>query len=166
MHAANKLDSSNNDEWAWRESQPVWLLWTLVIPVLFGLVILSWKGYGDRPIPLPAAGVLCAVVFVLMLILGRMVTEVRSDRLVWSFGWLGLPRWQLRFEEIVAVELTRNRVYEGLGIHFTKTGMLYNAHGLDALCLSLRNGRQIRLGTQEGRRLLQALEPRLQRRQP
>ena len=104
-----------------------------------------------------------AVSLLILLLLGRLVTEVRSDRLVWHFGWLAWPRWELRFEEIERVELARNRVLEGLGIRITTSGWLYNAHGLSALRLTLRNGRQLRLGTQQGQRLLQALEPRLQR---
>lgn len=155
-------ERSGNQEWVWRENQACWLLWAVLVPVQVGLLTLAALGLGERPLPLPEAGLICAV-SLLALLLGRLVTEVHSDRLVWHFGWLGRPRWQLRFEEIEHVELTRNGALEGLGIRITASGWLYNAHGLSALRLTLKNGRQLRLGTQQGQRLLQALEPRLQR---
>jgi len=156
-------ERARNQEWVWRENQPVWLLWASLVPAQVWVLALGAYGIGGPPLPLPAAGLMCAVLLLALLLLGRLVTEVRSDRLVWHFGWLAWPCWQLRFEEIERVELTRNRALEGLGIRFTASGWLYNAHGLTALRLTLRNGRQLRLGTQQGRRLLQALEPRLQR---
>lgn len=155
-------DRAGNQEWVWRENQPCWLLWAALVPVQVWVFSLAAFGIGRAPLPLPAAGLLCAVLLLALLLLGRLVTEVRSDRLVWHFGWLAWPRWQLRFEEIERVELTRNRALEGLGIRITASGWLYNAHGLSALRLTLRNGRQLRLGTQQSQRLLQALEPRLQ----
>lgn len=159
----NERHASKHEEWIWRESQPMWLLFALLLPIALGGLTLSWSGTGDRPLPVSAAAWICAAHLLALLLLGRLVTEVRSDRLVWHFGWLAWPRWQLRFEEIEHVELTRNRALEGLGIRFTSSGRLYNAHGLSALRLTLRDGRQLRLGTQQGQRLLQALEPRLQR---
>jgi hypothetical protein len=54
-------------------------------------------------------------------------------------------------DQIAAVEAAHSTVLEGWGIRFTREGMLYNAHGRQA----------VRLGTREAQRLLQALRPRI-----
>lgn len=145
---------SRSQELVWREAQPVWGLWAVVLLVM---PLLWWQA-------LPAA--LPLGLLTLPLLLGRLLTEVRGDALVWRFGWLGWPRWRLPLDEIVAVEPARSSPLEGWGIRFTNQGMLYNAHGLQAVRLTLRSGRQLRLGSAEPARLIQALQPRIGRPAP
>lgn len=140
---------SRSQELVWREVQPVWGLWAVVLLVL---PLLWWQAQ-------PAA--LLLGLLALPLLLGRLLTEVRGDALVWRFGWLGWPRWRVPLDEIVAVEPARSSALEGWGIRFTRDGMLYNAHGLQAVRLTLRSGRQLRLGSAEPARLAQALQPRI-----
>lgn len=152
-HAAVRRQpmSSRNDELVWREVQLVWGLWG-IMPSAAALLV--WQ--------LSPGGLALGLLLLLPLLgLGRLLTEVRGDALVWRFGWLGWPRWRVPLDQIVAVEAAHSTVLEGWGIRFTREGMLYNAHGRQAVRLTLRSGRQLRLGTRETQRLLQALRPRI-----
>lgn len=152
---------SRSDELVWREVQPMWAL--LVLLPVAALVLVSTAGWHGSGLSLEngLTSTVLPVFAVLWLGLGRMVTEVRGDALVWRFGWLGFPRWRLSLDEIVAVEPARSRAREGWGIRFTDEGMLYNAHGLQAVRLTLRSGSRVRVGSSEPQRLIQALQPRL-----
>lgn len=153
--------SSRNDELVWREVQPVWGLLVLLPGVWLVLTGLAAAGVVHRAMSGHSALVLAGVLAVLLLAFGRLVIEVRGDALIWRFGWLGWPRWRVPLEEIVTAEPARSSVLEGWGIRFTSEGMLYNAHGLQAVRLTRRSGLRLRLGTREPQRLVQALAPRI-----
>lgn len=144
---------SRNDELVWRESQLSW-------PVLVPLAMVA-SALGLLPRWVDGAWVFVGIAAVLLLVMGRLLTEVRGDALVWRFGWLGWPRWRVPLDEVLAVEPAQSRWTEGWGIRVTGDGMLYNAQGRQAVRLTLRSGRRLRLGTREPQRLIQALQPRL-----
>lgn len=146
---------SRSRDLIWREVQPIWPLLVLLLPLAVGL----WA-FGHMP-QRSEAWLLPALPLVPALALGRLLTEVHGDRLVWRFGWLPWPRWQVDLDDIVAVEAVRTRWIEGWGLRFTSEGMLYNASGTQAVRLTLRDGRRLRLGSQEPRRLVQALQGRI-----
>ena len=156
-----RSQSSRTDELVWREVQPMWTLLILLPVVALGLVGVPWVQTGRLTLGSGLASTLLPLFAMLWLGLGRLVTEVRGDALVWRFGWLGWPRWRVPLDQIAAVEAAHSTVLEGWGIRFTREGMLYNAHGRQAVRLTLRSGRQLRLGTREAQRLMQALRPRI-----
>ncbi|MBP6336716.1 MAG: hypothetical protein KA375_03905 [Vitreoscilla sp.] len=97
----------------------------------------------------------------LLLVFGTLTIELDAQGIEWRFGFLGRPRWQLALDDIASVELTRISWLEGWGIRYTREGMLYNAHGLGAVRLRLKNGRNLRLGSDEPERLKAFIEGRL-----
>jgi hypothetical protein len=147
---------SRSHDLIWREVQPMWPLLVVLLPLAAGL----WA-FGQMP-QRTEAWLLPVVPVVLAMALGRLVTEVHGDRLVWRFGWLPWPRWQVELDDIVAVETARTRWIEGWGLRFTGEGMLYNASGTQAVRLTLRNGRRLRLGSQKSQHLVQVLQRRIQ----
>lgn len=159
--APSRSQASRSDELVWREVQPMWTLLIVLPVVALGLAWTAGWHSGVLSLESGLTSAVLPVFAVLWLGLGRLVTEVRGDALVWRFGWLGWPRWRVPLDEIVAVEPARSRALEGWGIRLTGEGMLYNAHGLQAVRLTLRGGRRLRLGTREPQRLIQALRPRL-----
>ncbi|MFN3302683.1 MAG: hypothetical protein ACK44A_03080 [Roseateles sp.] len=145
---------SRSRDLVWREVQPLWpLLIVLLLPA--GLWPLADGAHRDAAWLLPFAPALLA------LALGRMVTEVYGDRLVWRFGWLPWPRWQVDVDDVISVEPARSRWTEGWGLRFTAEGMLYNASGTQAVRLALRDGRRLRLGSRVPRELIKALQGRI-----
>lgn len=145
---------SRSRDLVWREVQPIWSL-LLVMPVAALLGLLgSRSGH--------VAGWLApAIVTAALLGFSRLVTEVHGDRLVWRFGWLPWPRWQLDLDDVVAVEPATTRWIDGWGMRVTAEGMLYNASGTQAVRLTLRDGRRLRLGSRAPRDLLKALQGRI-----
>lgn len=114
-----------------------------------------------------AAGVMLSVPIInalVLLVLGCLTIRLDASHLTWSFGWLGWPVWKVALADIQFAESASTTFLEGLGIKKTAEGMLYNATGKLAVRLKLRNGKMIRLGTQDPQRLLSYLTPRLNAR--
>lgn len=153
--AAPARRRSRSRDLVWREVQLLWPLFAVLLPVMTGLWVFTGGARHDAAWLLPLAPTL------LLLVLGRMVTEVYGDRLLWRFGWLPWPRWQVDLDDVVSVEPARSRWTEGWGLRFTADGMLYNASGTQAVRLVLRDGRRLRLGSQMPRDLMQTLQGRI-----
>ncbi|HSI47970.1 MAG TPA: hypothetical protein VLA61_06855 [Ideonella sp.] len=110
---------------------------------------------------LPVYALIVAVQAGLLLSFGRFSVSLDATRLRWSFGWLGWPRGQVLLADIAHVAPARSRWTEGWGIRATRDGMLYNLRGLQAVQLTLRDGRTIRIGCSDPAALVNLLAPRL-----
>jgi hypothetical protein len=73
---------------------------------------------------------------------------VGDGRLAWWFG-PGLLRKEIPLAAVVAAEPTTTSLVNGWGIHLTTRGWLYNIKGRQAVLVSLRDGKQFLLGTDE-----------------
>jgi len=83
--------------------------------------------------------------------------EIDATHLRFRFG-IGWIRKRVPLAEIVAVQPVHNAWWYGWGIHRTLHGWLYNVSGWDAVEITLTSGQRLRLGTDEPRRLAQALQ--------
>lgn len=92
----------------------------------------------------------CAVIF------RSLTITVGAGKLAWSFGQ-GAFRQSVPVSGVVAAEPTRTRWVDGVGIHATPRGWLYNVAGRDAVWVRLGGGRQFLLGTDEPERLAAAI---------
>lgn len=97
-----------------------------------------------------------AMMGVAALLFYALTIEIDSTHLKFRFG-VGLIRKRIPLAEIVAVEPVRNSWLYGWGIHRTPHGWLYNVSGWEAVEITLASGKRLRLGTDEPRRLTQAL---------
>lgn len=140
-------------------TQAVKLLWAILLPVTVGVGVslLAQKGITGWP----GVALLLVVNVGLLLVLGHFTIEVGEGRVEWRYGVLGWPRWDAKLDQITGVEVTTSTALEGWGIRRTKTGMLYNAHGQQAVRLRLREGRTLRLGSDEPERLAGFITTRL-----
>lgn len=140
-------------------TQTLRLLWWISLPVTAGVgaVLVAEQ----RAAAWPGLALLVLVVTATLLAFGRFTVEVGEGRLEWRFSFVGWPRWQLPLDQIAAVEITASAWYEGWGINRTRSGMLYNAQGLQAVRLRLRDGRTLRLGSDEPERLAGFITARL-----
>jgi hypothetical protein len=111
----------------------------------------------DQPTPraMLVAGAVVAVA--LGLLWSRMTIRVEGERLRWSFG-PGWPRFSLPLAEIRSVEVTRTTFWQGVGIHRTRSGWLYNVAAGDAVLVTRADGKQTLLGSDEPRRLKAAID--------
>jgi len=70
----------------------------------------------------------------------------------------GLLRRRFTLDTIAACRVVRNRWYYGWGIHLTPSGWLYNVSGLQAVELTMKNGKKVRIGTDDPAGLAEAIE--------
>jgi hypothetical protein len=91
-----------------------------------------------------------------MWLFGSLTIELAGGVLKWRLG-PGLIRRSLPVDLIAEARAVRTRWIDGWGIHYTRLGWLYNVAGFDAVAITLKNGKQFALGTDEPDRLLTAL---------
>ena len=94
---------------------------------------------------------------IVLLLFWRMTVRVDPEHITISYG-IGLIRKTIERTEIIEVAPVRNKWYYGFGIRIIPRGRLYNISGLDAVELSMKNGRVIRIGTADQTGLLAALK--------
>ncbi len=95
-------------------------------------------------------GIVCALFHSLT------VRVTRSD-IALSFG-VGLIRKQFPISDISRARIVQNRWYNGFGIRKIRGGWLYNVSGFDAIEIQLKNERKYRIGTNQPKELLAAVE--------
>lgn len=99
--------------------------------------------------------------FLLVFMLFSSLTiTVSNERLQWHFG-PGLIRKQIPMHEIAGAEIIRTRLWDGLGIHYTKRGWLYNVSGRDAVAVTLKDGKGVVLGSNDPVGLWEAIQNRI-----
>ena len=108
---------------------------------------------------LAIAGPLIVIIAITGVIFSCLTIEIDTAALNWWFG-MGVWKKQIALEDIASAAVVRNPWWYGFGIHRTPRGWLYNVSGLDAVEISLRDGRILRLGTDEPRELVDALNVR------
>lgn len=127
--------------------------WGTVILAVFGagvLVVLFFMIFRERSRGsyfILAALLMCGVAF------SSLTITVGAGEISWFFG-PGFLKKVIQLNDIKEVEAVRNPWYFGWGIRYTGDGWLYNVSGFSALQLTLRNGKKIRLGTDEPQALL------------
>ena len=87
----------------------------------------------------------------------NLTVQITSDTLRWSFG-IGVIRKSVLLDDIQDATIVKTRWYHGWGVKWYGRGWLYNVDGFDAVEINLRNGRQIRIGTDEPQSLHQAIQ--------
>ncbi|MDS4019691.1 MAG: hypothetical protein RKR03_04155 [Candidatus Competibacter sp.] len=87
----------------------------------------------------------------------NLTVEIDATHLTFRFG-IGLIRKRVPLAEIVEAKPVRNSWWYGWGIHRTPHGWLYNVSGREAVEITLTSGKRLRLGTDEPRRLAQAIQ--------
>lgn len=86
----------------------------------------------------------------------NLTVAIDATYLSFRFG-IGLIRKRIPLTEITDARPVRNSWIYGWGIHRTPHGWLYNVAGWDAVEITLTSGKRLRLGTDEPRRLAQAI---------
>ena len=88
---------------------------------------------------------------------GFLTISVDEGKIRWYFG-PGLWRKELDIAKVTSIEQVRNKWYFGAGIRNYGKGMLYNVGGQDAIELKTTEGSYIRLGSDETKSLMRAIQ--------
>ncbi|PYJ63362.1 MAG: hypothetical protein DMF42_05245 [Verrucomicrobia bacterium] len=99
---------------------------------------------------------ICAIVF-------TKLTIKIDDKTLRALLGVGVIRKRVPMAETAGCEPIRIRWWYGWGIHLTPYGWLYNVSGLDAVAITLRNGRKFALGTEHPHELSAAIRSLLSR---
>ena len=131
--------------------------------VAFGVLALLMLALGEEEAALVLGGmmVMLGMIFGIIFILFHSLSVRISPREIFlSFG-VGLLRKKFSIADICSVKVVRNRWYNGFGIKKIRGGWLYNVSGFDAIEIQLENKRTYRIGTDQPKELLLAVESAL-----
>ena len=134
--------------------------YTMLVSLACGVVILLVVCPRVEPLR-PAAHLLVAALLLIVLVLFSTLTVVvRAREVDIRFG-PGIIRKRYALSDFLSVSVVRSRWYWGLGIRLIPKGWLYCVSGLDAVELVRKNGRVVRIGTDEPEALATALREAL-----
>lgn len=139
------------DPFRYRHTQIGWLL--LGILGVVSLVVLSLVATAglDLVLLIPLA-----IVLLVLTVFSTLTVSVTDEVLEAKFG-VGPIRKRVTLADVRGFRVVRNRWYYGWGIRYIPGGWLYNVSGLSAVELRLRNGKLVRIGTDEPEALRLAL---------
>ncbi|HWO23058.1 MAG TPA: hypothetical protein VNO30_30160 [Kofleriaceae bacterium] len=96
------------------------------------------------------AGFVSSSIVLLCLVFFSTLTVVTDDEGIGvRFGPGPLIRRRLRWSQIRSSHVVRNSWMNGIGIRWIGSGWMFNVSGLDAVELTLDNGRRFRIGTND-----------------
>jgi hypothetical protein len=144
---------------AYRHSQVFKLLWILMPAVAVVSALIVW--FSEDPDRMVALVILAVVNVFVLLCLGRLVVEIDATRLKWSFGWLNLLRWEKSLADIAAVEKCTVTGVGGSGIKVSREGWVYSAGGATGVRVTMRDGKRLRIGSDDHERLASFLSTRI-----
>jgi len=119
------------------------IIWSLLAIVLVANTRIGGSS-SHREVPL----IVSIILLVTLVLFYKLRITIEGEILCASFG-MGIIRKIVPIAEIAACEPIRIRWWYGWGIHLTRYGWLYNVSGLDAVAITLRNGRRFALGTDD-----------------
>ena len=83
-----------------------------------------------------------------LLLFSILTVKVDGEEVSVRFG-VGLIRKRFPLSEIESHSAVRNPWYYGWGLRRTPIGWLYNVSGLEAVEITLKDGRKVRIGTDD-----------------
>lgn len=131
--------------------------YSLISVIVFGVLLLVMfmlmlaLGFSGWPLIVSILLLFCLATF------SSLTTEVRDDRLILAFG-IGLLRVTLPLRAIDNLRPLEIDPRSGLGINFMYNIWFYNVAGLKAVELDMRDGRVIRVGTDDPVELARGIE--------
>ncbi|MFO1114875.1 MAG: hypothetical protein U1E28_04275 [Beijerinckiaceae bacterium] len=138
---------------AYRHTQTGWTMRLLAVGAAPLVVLLDRTGEMRHNTPLL---VVFAAVSILGLLFSSLTIEVDAEEVRWFFG-PGVWRKSIARSEIASAIPVVNPWWSGYGIRFMSRGWLYNVGGRDAVEIMTKDGRMVRLGTDEPQSLARAL---------
>jgi len=138
---------------AYREIQIGWVL-LAVFALVAALVVLIIRSAPLQPVTI----VPLVVILLAAAMFGFMSITITADAVQITMG-VGFMRRRVERADIRRLTVVRNPWYWGWGVRLYSggTGTLYAVSGLQAVELTLTDGRTVRIGTRDPDRLLQAL---------
>ena len=138
----------------YKHTQVGWIILFAVAP----MIILV----GFRVIASPEPHLIFAALglLVVLLLFGSLTVAADSREILFYFG-PGIIRKRLPLSNISSASRVRNPWYCCWGIRWFGKGWLYNVSGMNGIELKLKNGINVRIGTDEPDKLVEFLSSRI-----
>ena len=132
--------------------------WFYFILVLFGAGMIALFATGEyKEAPLPVWIMISLIVIWTALMMSALSVKIDNQFIRIAFGGIAF-RKRFLLSQIADCQPVRNSWFWGWGIRFYFKGWLYNIDGLNAVELHFKNGKQIRIGTDDPQGLAAALK--------
>src|SRR6266478_3859818 len=140
-----------------------------LIVILSGVVVLGFgaSAYILHQQAIPGASIALSfalpagVVLLVLFLFGSLTVKVNDESVDIRFG-PGLIGKRLRLADVQSCRPVRNSSWCGWGIRWIGRGQwLFNVSGLDAVELSMKNGKRYRIGTDEPQKLCEVIQSKL-----
>lgn len=134
--------------------------WMLAIPGLCFLLGAPFVSPREAALTFVFTG---GVLVVVGLAFQRLHTYDEGGALAVRFGPLPLFRTRILYRDMASASPDRTRLIDGIGIHYVLgRGWTYNIWGFGCVKVTLRNGKAIRIGTDEPHELASFLNSKLE----
>jgi hypothetical protein len=144
------------DEYSHTQKAPLCLI---LYGSAFLCFVLAWE-VGDAPGIFIAAGV-GLLIAMLAPAFHHLTVVDQGERVAIRFGPLPLCRRTVQYTDIDEVEVGRTLILDGWGIHYSiRGGWVWNLWGRDCVVVHFKNGRMLRIGTDDAENLTQFLNNR------
>lgn len=123
-------------------------------------LVLAWiiGGYPANLIAV-AVGLLIALVAPAF---HHLTVQDQGDRLAIRFGPIPLFRRTVQYADIANVEVGRTLILDGWGIHYSiRGGWVWNLWGRDCVVVHFKNGKVLRIGTDDAEGLARWLDGKI-----
>ena len=113
--------------------------------------------------PAIAGGLLMAAAFstALAAMFARLTVTEEADHIRITFGPLSLLSRKVRFADIKDASVSRSSLIDGWGIHWViRRGWIWNVWGFDCVKIEFTDGRRLRVGSDDAKRLAALLRER------
>ena len=127
--------------------------------IAFTLGLAAWTGRNE-PQALLVFSLVTLLLGIGLALFHQLTVTVSKDFIRLRFG-VGVVHKNFAIADVESASVVRNKWWYGWGIRITPHGWLYNVSGYDAVEIVLKNGRYARIGTDEPKRLLAAIEAAL-----
>ncbi len=105
-------------------------------------------------------GLMALILAIFAWLFSSLTVVIDAGQLILSFG-PGLVKKNIELSEVAACQTVRNKWWYGWGIHLTPKGWLYNVSGLLAVEILFKNGKTLRVGTDQPEILSAAIKANL-----
>lgn len=130
---------------------------TLIRALLGGFIICgAFMGAAGPYSAKTGSWIVVGVLMIVLALFHSLTVEIDTRCLRWRFG-PGVLKWNLLIMDLESAEASRSHWSNGWGIRWTPMGWLYNVSGFKCVNIHLKNGKTIRIGTNDSKGLLEAL---------
>ncbi|CCQ10760.1 hypothetical protein PALB_16270 [Pseudoalteromonas luteoviolacea B = ATCC 29581] len=139
----------------YKHTQFGWFIWGLLAWIA-SFVGVAWVLTGSN---VAIVGFL-SLLLIMALLFGTLTVQVDDEKISWWFG-PGVFKKSLRFEEIKSVKPVINSWSHGIGVRITHDGWVYGVNGFRAVEFTLQDDTQVRIGTNQQRKLTDLMEEKV-----